>query len=176
MNHGDVIISLLKNRDHSFGCEVGVHAGETAGFLLKNLPKIKRYYAVDPWLIYEMYDGEMYRKPGHKKYKSMKSAYDNYMEIVKPYKGKVITYKMTSVDASKHIPKDYLDWVFIDANHEYKYIKENLDLWSWRVKTGGVVAGHDYGNKWKGIKKAVDEFVPKDKLKIEPYCVWWYIK
>jgi len=176
INHSDVLCSILKTRDYSYGCEVGVHAGDTTEFLLKNLPLIKRYYSIDPWKLYEMYDGKMYRKPGNRKFGSLDLAMKNYFKVIRPYKDKVITYQMTSVEASKHLPKDYLDWVFIDANHEYKYIKENLDLWSWRVKTGGVVAGHDYGNKWKGIKKAVDEFVPKDKLKIEPFCVWWYIK
>ena len=40
-----------------------------------------------------------------------------------------------------------------------------------------LVAGHDYGGKWTGIKKAVDEFVLKKDLKIYPESfVWSFIK
>jgi len=170
--HSKILLPILKNIEHSIGCEVGVHAGDTAKFLLKNLGTIEKYYAIDPWKIYDMYDGKKYRKPGHKKYKTMQAAMENFLTMTTPYKNKVVTLRMTSVDACKNIPDGHLDWIFIDANHEYEYIKENLILWTPKVKQGGLVSGHDYGNKWQGIKKAVDEFVPKDKLKIYPETIW----
>ena len=176
MSHANVLLSLLRNRKHAVGCEVGVHAGDTTKFILENLPGIKKYHAIDPWVSYEMYDGKMYRKPGNRKHKTFDAAYKNYLKAIKPFKQHIVTYRMTSVEAAVYIGKNYLDWVFIDANHEYEYIKENLKLWSKRVKPGGLVSGHDYGNKWEGIKKAVDEFVPKNKLNISPHNVWWYIK
>lgn len=176
MSHAAILLSLLKNRKHSIGCEVGVHTGDTTKFILENLPKIKKYYAIDPWILYEMYDGRIYRKPGHQKYKTMVLAFKNYQRNIRPYKNKVITYKLSSVEASINIAPNCLDWIFIDANHEYEYIKENLRIWSKKVKPGGLISGHDYGGKWGGIKKAVDEFVPKNKLHIEKYTVWWYIK
>jgi hypothetical protein len=88
--------------------------------------------------------------------------------------------RSTSVKAAKMIYDGSLDWVFIDANHEYKYIKENLKIWTPKVRKGGIVSGHDYKNpkekgKGWGITKAVDEFVPKNKLHSEPRCVWWFI-
>jgi len=174
--HAKVLYKLLRNRKHAVGCEVGVHAGDTTGYLLRNLPEIKKYYAIDPWKIYKMYDGTNYRKPGNKKYRTMELAMKNYFKVIKPYKKKVVTYRMTSVEAIKHIPKNSLDWVFIDANHEYEYIKENLFLWTIKVKHGGLISGHDYGNKWKGIKQAVDEFVPANKLTVSPHCVWSCIR
>ena len=173
---GKVLLELLKTRKHSVGCEIGIHTGETTDFLLRNLPNIETYYAIDPWKIYKMYNGSMYRKPSNKIYKSMKAAFKKYCEVIKPFENKVVTYKMTSVDASRYIPENSLDWVFIDANHEYEYIKENLRIWSAKVKPGGLVSGHDYGNKWKGIKKAVNEFVPLNKLSVHPHYVWSYVR
>ncbi len=172
MSHANVLLSLLRNRPHANGCEVGVHAGDTTSFLLKSLPGIKNYYAIDPWKIYEMYDGNKYKKPANKKYKTFPLAKKNFYKVIKPYRNRVTVYEMTSIAAIKHIPKNSLDWIFIDANHEYEYIKENLRIWTIRVKHGGLISGHDYGNKWKGIKQAVDEFVPKGKLKISQNCVW----
>ncbi len=178
IDHADVLYSLLKDREHSIGCEVGVHTGTTARYLLKRLPKIEKYYAIDPWKEYEMYDGTMYEKPGNTKFKTMESAMKNFFIVTDPYNNKLVPGWMTSVEASVLVPKNYLDWVFIDANHEYDYIKENLEIWSERVKPGGLVSGHDYGNKKRrgGVKQAVKEFVPKNKLKILPCYVWSFIR
>jgi hypothetical protein len=175
-NHGKILVSLLRNIDHKVGCEVGVHAGETAKCVLESLDKIEKYHVIDPWKIYEMYDGNLYRKPSHKKFKSMDEAYFNFVKTTKPYKSKIICHKMTSVEAAELIENESLDWVFIDANHEYEYVKENLKLWIPKVKSGGLISGHDYGNKWKGVKKAVNEVVPKEILNISPFYVWSFIK
>jgi len=175
-NHTDVLINIFKQYDHFIGCEVGVHTGQTSIKLLQNLPKIKKYHAVDPWKTYEQYNGSMYRKPGHKVLKTWSQAKQNFLRGIKPFSDKVIIHEMTSIEAVKTIEDGSLDWIFIDANHDYPYIKENLELWPPKVKSGGVVSGHDYGNKWEGIKRAVDEFVPAEKLNIEPFYVWWYIK
>lgn len=176
MAHEEVLYNLLKDIKHNVGAEVGVHTGDTTLYLLQRLRNIEKYYAIDPWKIYTMYDGKKYRKPGNKKYKTWTEAIKRFNKVTLPYKDKVIAYQLTSVEAAKLIPDNSLDWVFIDANHEYEYIKENLEIWFKKVKDKGLVSGHDYGNKWKGIKRAVNEFVPKDKLKISPNCVWSFIK
>jgi len=176
ITHSDFLVTLLKNRVHTIGCEVGVHTGATSVVVLKALPKIKKYHAVDPWESYKTYDGTLYRKPGNKLYKNWSQAKQAFIRRTSPYK-KTVIHQKTSVDAVKKFKDGSLDWIFIDANHEYEYIKENLLLWTPKVKKGGLVSGHDYGNKWKGIKKAVDEFVPADILNVNPECyVWWYIK
>lgn len=176
--HAKAMIDILKNRKHSIGCEVGVHAGETSFSLLSKLPKIKEYHAVDPWESYEKYNGTQYRKPGHKRLKTWSEVMQNFIDLTAPFKDKVFMYRATSVEAVKEFDDKYFDWVFIDANHDYPYIKENLELWYPKVKDRGILSGHDYGNKkGPGIKIAVDEFVSKRKLHVIPDCyVWWYIK
>jgi len=174
--HYKVMYELLKNRTHKIGCEIGVHTGLMPKHLLENLPDIQKYYAVDPWDSYMMYSGKRYRKPGNKVANTWRKALILYFENIHMNSHKVLTMRMSSVEAANHFDDESLDWIFIDANHEYEYIKENLCIWTSKVKRGGLIAGHDYGNKWKGIKKAVDEFVPEDRLKIEQFAVWWCIK
>jgi len=152
-SHSDVLLHLLKNRPHAVGAEIGVHTGTTTGVLLNGLKTIQKYYAIDPWKSYKQYDGSIYRKPGNKKIKTWGDAYQEYLKTISPFDC-VITIKSTSVEACKKVYDKELDWVFIDANHEYEYIKENLKLWIPKVKKGGFVSGHDYGNKWSGIKKS----------------------
>jgi len=177
--HYKELYKLLKKRPHKIGCEVGVHTGAMLSHLLPVLPKIQRYYAIDPWDNYQMYDGSTYRKPGNVLYKTWQDAIMAFFKSTKDYSHKVIMMRMTSIQGAKHIEDEGLDWVFIDANHEYEYIKENLHVWTPKVKPGGLVSGHDYKNpkgKWKGITRAVNEFVPKNKLHEEPFCVWWFNK
>jgi hypothetical protein len=178
INHqSDVLINILEKRKHTVGCEIGIHTGDTTLNLLEKLPSIKIYHAIDPWQSYVKYDGSIYRKPGHKKLSKWDDAYNFFMKRTKKYRKKLKIHKMKSVEAVKKIDDESLDWVFIDANHEYEYIKENLEIWIPKVKKSGIISGHDYGGKWTGIKKAVDEFVPIDTtLNVEPFYVWWFIK
>jgi hypothetical protein len=75
-----------------------------------------------------------------------------------------------SAEAAKSIPDGSLDWVYIDADHDYDNAKQDLLAWFPKVRHGGIVAGHDYLN-WDvaegsgcpmGVKAAVDEFVVKN--------------
>jgi hypothetical protein len=175
--HSHFLVKLLKGYNHAVGCEIGVHTGSTASLLLAALPGIKIYHAVDPWESYEQYDGTEYKKPSNKVYKKWKDAKLQFIARTNAYK-KTVIHQMTSVEAVKKFKDNSLDWIFIDANHQYEYIKENLRLWTPKVKKGGIVSGHDYGSKkYWGIKKAVDEFFPEDKLHVaEKFLVWWVIK
>jgi hypothetical protein len=68
------------------------------------------------------------------------------------------------------------DFIYIDANHSYEEVREDLRLWFPKVKLGGIIGGHDYGfSAFPGVKQAVDEFCAKHrvKLNVEPQTVWW---
>ena len=65
-----------------------------------------------------------------------------------------------STDVLSQFPDNFFDWVYIDGNHTYDYVKKDLELSFRKTKVGGLVAGDDYvdGQWWKdGVKKAVDE-------------------
>jgi predicted O-methyltransferase YrrM len=89
----------------------------------------------------------------------------------------VTKLKMKSFDASRLFELDSLDFVYIDGNHQYEFIKSDLENYYPRVKKGGIISGHDY--EWKGtpdVKKAVDEFFKKPPLKKYADHSWLYIK
>ena len=53
-----------------------------------------------------------------------------------------------------------IDWVFLDANHGYEGMKQDLEAYYAKVKPGGYITGHDYTNvKGYGVIQAVNEFV-----------------
>ena len=60
--------------------------------------------------------------------------------------------------------KEY-DFVYIDANHTYESIKQDLELYLPKVRSRGVISGHDYTDNWVGVRQAVDEtFGSLDKI------------
>ena len=56
---------------------------------------------------------------------------------------------LSSVEAACRFPDNHFDFVFIDASHKTEETKADILLWYEKVKTGGVLAGHDY-NKGEG--------------------------
>ena len=51
-----------------------------------------------------------------------------------------------------------VDMVFVDASHSYEACKGDALAWLPRIKDGGVIAFHDYWDRWNyGVIKAVDE-------------------
>ena len=56
-----------------------------------------------------------------------------------------------------------VDFVYIDANHSYTYVRDDIQTWLPKVKKGGIIGGHDYD--WSdaefgdelAVKRAVDE-------------------
>jgi hypothetical protein len=55
---------------------------------------------------------------------------------------------------------DTFDLIFIDADHSYEAVRQDIDQWRPKLKKTGIMAGHDYGGTWTGVKKAADETFP----------------
>ena len=55
-----------------------------------------------------------------------------------------------------------LDWVHLDARHDYENVKTDIRVWLPKVKTGGWLSGDDYDEiKWAGVVSAVRELLPE---------------
>ncbi len=71
-----------------------------------------------------------------------------------------ITMQMTSLEAAPKFEDESIDFIFIDANHDYEYVRDDINAWWPKLKTGGIMCGHDYSVDFKGVKKAVIERFP----------------
>jgi predicted O-methyltransferase YrrM len=65
-----------------------------------------------------------------------------------------------------------VDFVFIDADHEYDSVVKDINAWLPKIKQGGIISGHDYFNPC-GVKKAVDEKFGNE-VKFNGPC--WYVE
>lgn len=55
-----------------------------------------------------------------------------------------------------------LDWVHLDARHDYESVKADIIAWLPKVKKGGWLSGDDYDDsKWTGLVRAVRELLPE---------------
>jgi len=67
-----------------------------------------------------------------------------------------------------------LDYVFIDADHQYESVKKDILAWLPKIKPGGIIAGHDYVSDF-GVDKAVQEqFGCNFSIWDEGQCKVWY--
>lgn len=62
------------------------------------------------------------------------------------------------------------DLVFLDGDHAYASIAPEIQQFRPLVRPGGILAGHDYGEVWPDVKRAVDRFVPDRQLVNR---IWW---
>lgn len=86
-----------------------------------------------------------------------------------------------SVEVADSFKDESLDFVFIDGDHAYESIKEDILAWMPKIKNGGILAGHDYPLEsippFSDIKRAVDEILGEknDKKYINELC-WLTVK
>jgi hypothetical protein len=126
------------------GCEIGVFKGENSESLLKEL-SISHLYLIDAWIQYNGLDFKPKKFPYRKVKRKFKK--DNRVLIIKKFSDEAVSY----------FSDYYLDFIYIDGNHKYEYVLNDLRNWYPKVKVNGVIAGHDYGNRL-GVKTAVKEF------------------
>jgi predicted O-methyltransferase YrrM len=69
-----------------------------------------------------------------------------------------------------------LDMVFIDGDHNYESVRDDIAAWRPRVKTGGIISGHDYSGdmygSFPGVDQAVHEAFGKDNVLKPSGSVW----
>ena len=68
------------------------------------------------------------------------------------------------MEAVKGFKKDTLDFVFIDGNHEFSFVLDDITKWAKVVRPGGIVFGHDYMPDHDGVMRTVQEYITKNKI------------
>lgn len=151
--------------------EVGVFKGNNALYMLENL-NIEKLYLIDPYLKYPDY-----RKVSPLAYGRLDEAEEEAREKLKEYEDKIVWIKKFSDKAVNDLPND-LDFIYIDGNHSYEYVKQDMENYYPKVKENGILAGHDIASiRHKGVARAFAEFIiEKDKTPTISKTDWWVVK
>lgn len=124
-----VIADLCLEHGLKHGAEIGVKKGMFARHILDKVPG-SSLVCVDPWAPTPGYDHWDHEK--------------NYREFLAVTAGKATTVlRMTGHEAAEHVPDGSLDFVFIDGDHRYEAVKQDIADWAPKVRKGGLVSGHD---------------------------------
>lgn len=86
-----------------------------------------------------------------------KTLYTIFLKNIEPVKHIINPIKCKSLDACNSYPTGSLDFVFIDASHEYVDVWDDIIHWLPKVKKGGVLAGHDI--YFPGVGQALKELL-----------------
>lgn len=155
------------NKKNLICIEIGTSSGLNALSMLREL-NIKKLYLIDPYISYTQ---------DEKLWDSSKNAERFARLILTSYNKKIQFIKMKSEDAVKIFADDSIDFVYIDGNHDYEFVKKDIELYYSKVKKGGIIGGHDFSANYFGVVKAVLNFVKKYKLKLYTSVDdWWVVK
>ncbi len=159
------------------GVEVGVLRGEFAAALLDQW-RGQVLHLVDPWK----------HLPGYQDIHNLsdldhEQCLREVHERLKSHAGRYAIHRMLSREAVWQFVDESLDFVYIDANHKFEAVLEDMRLWFRKVRPGGILAGHDFldGNLPEGefgVMSAVREFERETHLRPsatqEPHWPSWY--
>lgn len=164
------IVKHATNNSHFV--EVGTWLGKSALFMaveIINSNKNIKFDCVDTWEGSEEHQTFSIVKE--------KQLYNQFLKNIEPVKAVINPIKLTSLEAANTYLDNSLDFVFIDASHDYEHVKSDIYAWYPKVKVDGVLSGHDL-DYWPGVKMAVFEFLNKNKytLSINSENCWGIIK
>lgn len=88
--------------------------------------------------------------------------------------GDIISLIVTdSLTASRLFADASIEWVHLDARHDYQSVKADIEAWYPKVKPGGWLSGDDYDEvKFPGVVKAVGELLPGAEIRSTQQWCW----
>ena len=166
-----ILIQIDKN---SIIAEVGVWQGDFSKHIY-NICSPKELVLVDPWLFNSNVRGCAPQvngnEPLNQKYfdNAKKSTYEKF-------KGKINVniIDKDSFYASNLFTDNYFDFIYIDGEHSYNAVYNDLTYWYPKLKKNGKIFGDDY--YWReednsfSVKKAYEDFIQKNSIK--KWCVF----
>jgi len=170
---GKDLPNIIKNLGEDIkGIEIGVCRAENIFYILENCNNVNLIEGIDPYSSFKDWNGFIFTED------IMNEFYKITLKNIEEYKEKVILHKKSSREAFSLLKDDFYDYIFIDGEHTYEALSEDLKNYYSKIKTGGLVSGHDYG--LPGIKQAIENFLYTNKLNINlNFCrndVWYWVK
>ena len=180
---GDYFLNIVKEKSPKTFLEVGVFHGVTARNVCELLYKIRKedfkYIGLDLFEINDENKSEVipntfFSNPFKNIYFKFLKKQNPYSkeaveDLLKKYKNNITLIKGNSNLVLKKIDMSKIDFVFLDGGHAYETVKNDLECCLEVINCNGTILCDDYdlGAQAPQVKKAIDEFIQKYKLKCE---------
>lgn len=149
------LAKLFAEFGYEYGAEIGVWRGAYSIELCEANPAL-HLICVDPWVSHQAW---VDRKNSGRH--NLSDVYRDAVNALRPYKCSI--RRGYSADVAPTVPDGSLDFVYIDGNHVYDAVMQDLTLWAPKVRKGGIVSGHDYRVYPKQpeiqVERAVNDYV-----------------
>lgn len=162
--------------DGSHFVEVGCWKGRSASYMgveILNSNKKIKFDCIDTW---EGSEEHLNPNSFHFNKELLEDKdwlYNIFLKNVEPIKKIVNPIRQDSISASKKYTENQLDFVFIDAAHDYESVLNDISNWYPKVKDGSILSGHDYSHE--PVRMAVNDFFKDKKIMVDGDC-WLIIK
>lgn len=137
-------------KDGATFVELGAFYGASTAFMaveIANSNKSIDFHTVDSW--------------------EYKPIFDSFTKSIEPVKDLVTVHQNTTDDACALFEDESIDFLFIDACHEYEQVARDIKNWLPKMKPNSVFAGHDYWSSFPGVMQAVYEQFPNSVKVVE---------
>ena len=154
--HKNRLRMLEQMPKHGRCAEIGVWNGGFSGAILE-VTEPEELTLIDPWdLLSDQDEGEWTHKK-HQNHAKMEKMFQSVRAKFEPNK-KVCIRKGFSAEVLASYPDRYFDWIYIDGNHLYDFVRKDLEMGFRKVRPGGIIAGDDFFWKRDGrmhVREAV---------------------
>ena len=143
--------------------EVGVSGGSNALDIVQ-ICRPRRLYLIDCW---EQFSDKPCVQRQDRNNEKLDAIYENVKSKFSVYRNVNIVRKY-SLDGMSIFADKSMDWIYLDASHQYEDILQDMRMAQHKIKSGGVLCGHDYvkEGKNKGVYKAVNEFLKDNNFEL----------
>jgi len=143
------LAKLFRILGYETGAEIGVAEGRYSKMICDHNPGV-RLLCVDTW---QKYSGNSRGGPQSQHDRN----YEIAQRILAPFDTTIV--KAFSMDAVNNVELESLDFVYIDGNHAFDFVMQDIIEWGKRVRKGGIISGHDYYHfRGAGVVEAVDAY------------------
>ena len=165
-----------KNTYLKKGVEVGVAGGQNIKHILQYCPHIEKLYGIDS---YSQDSWDMSHIDINKEFGSFDDLFQEVKLMLSQFGGRTELIRKTSLDAVKEFLDESLDFIFLDASHDFDSVFADISSWFPKIKKRGIFMGHDWDHgNFPGSTKAVKKYFVNYKIEAisSPYHVWWIVK
>ena len=135
MSRIEIMKSIVSNIQNGIFVEIGTHTGGFAEQIL-SANTTATLYCIDPYISYTEYNDAINNITGDNLFNNTQNRLKNM------FADRIIFIRHFSSDAISLIPNN-IDFLYIDGNHQYKYVYDDLQLYFPKVKHGCYIMGDD---------------------------------
>uniref|UniRef100_A0A7S3L567 Methyltransferase domain-containing protein n=1 Tax=Amphora coffeiformis TaxID=265554 RepID=A0A7S3L567_9STRA len=139
LRNRDEIGSLLEEFQFRVGAEIGVQRGLNTKELLTRWKSCETFHLIDLWA-----QQKNYEDAANVDDMKQESIFETAQRNLKPWESKTTFHRMLSTEAAMEFEPESLDYIYVDARHDYCGVMEDLEYYWPLLKPGGIMAGHDF--------------------------------